>query len=106
MSASISEPRYAAIDTATAASNAIVAPVTGKRVRILGGFIIVAASVVVTFEDSDGTNLTGAMTMGEGVVMPISSYLGYMETAVGKGFNMLLGGAVQVSGGVTYVLVG
>ena len=98
-----------AIDTATAASNSLVAAVSGKRVRVYGLWIQAAGTVVVTFEDDDGTNLTGGITLNARETVewfPLSNgkgeWLPYLVTQQGDGFNMLLGGAVQVSGTLWY----
>ena len=98
-----------AIDTATASSNSLVAAVSGKRVRVYGLWIQAAGTVTITFEDDDGTNLTGAITLNARATVPWyplsngkGEWLPYLVTQQGDGFNMLLGGAVQVSGTLWY----
>ena len=98
-----------AIDTATAASNELVAAVTGKRVRVYGLWIQAAGTVTLTFEDDDGTNLAGAIVLNARETVawyPITdgkgSWLPYLVTQQGDGFHMLLGGSVQVSGTLWY----
>ena len=93
------------IDTASASSNALVAAVTGKRVTVYGLWIQSAGTVTVTFEDDDGTNLTGPIDFQarerlEWFVR--DNYVPYLQTQTGDGFNMLLGGAIQVSGVLWY----
>ena len=98
-----------AIDTASASSNALVAAVSGKRVRVYGLWIQAAGTVTVTFEDDDGTNLTGGIVFNAREEMewfPLSNgkgeWLPYLVTQQGDGFNMLLSDAVQVSGTLWY----
>lgn len=108
MSLSVSEPMYVKVDYATNSSTALVVPVTGKRVRVLGCFLVSAGTTTVTFQDDAATTITGAMSLVANSVLtlPVSGIQGYTQTAVGKGLNMALGGSVQVSGSLTYVLVG
>ena len=98
-----------AIDKATAASHSLVTAVLGKRVRVYGLYIRSAGTVTVTFEDDDGTNLTGGLDFAARESLtwtPISDgqggWLPYLVTQQGDGFNMLLGGAIQVSGTLWY----
>ena len=93
------------IDTNSASSNALVTAVSGKRVRVHGVWIQAATVVTVTFEDDDGTNLTGPIdfTARERLEWYIrDNYEPYLVTQQGDGFNMLLSGAVQVSGVLHY----
>ena len=97
------------IDKATAASHSLVSAVSGKRVRVYGVWIQAAGTVTVTFEDDDGTNLTGGIVFNAREEMewfPLSdgqgNWLPYLVTQQGDGFNMLLSDAVQVSGTLWY----
>lgn len=93
------------IDTATAASNALVTAVTGKRVTVYGIFIQAAGTVTVTLEDDDGTNLVGPLVFNARETLEWyvrDNFVPYLQTQIGDGFNMLLGGAVQVSGVLWY----
>ena len=97
------------IDRATAASHALIAAVSGKRVRVYGLYIRSAGTVTVTFEDDDGTNLTGPMDFAAREQLewyPISDgqggWLPYLVTQQGDGFNMLLSAGTQVSGTLWY----
>lgn len=97
------------IDTATAASNELVAPVSGKRVRVYGLWIQAAGTVTITFEDDDGTNLVGPVVLNARETVPWyplsdgqGGWLPYLVTQKGDGFHMLLGGAIQVSGTLWY----
>lgn len=101
-----SEPQHALISGATDGNNTLVAAVSGKRIRVLSYFIVAAAAVVARFEsDADGTALTGVMSMVVGVPHSAHDPTGLFETDVaGELLNMELGGAIQVSGFLTYVL--
>jgi len=95
--------KYANIDENTAASNAIVALVASRGIRILAFCAIAAADVTVTLEDEDGANLIGPMDLpaNGGVVLPFNG-IGWQETPSGKALHLLLGDAVQVGGSITY----
>ena len=97
------------IDRATAASHALVAAVSGKRVRVYGLYIRSAGTVTVTFEDDDGTNLTGPLDFAARESLALAplndghgGWLPYMVTQQGDGFNMLLSAGTQVSGLLWY----
>ncbi len=101
-----SEEQHAAISQA-ATNGTVVAAVVGKRIRVLSFFLVSVTAVTVRFEStSDGAKLTGVMSLGAtGVLAPGFNPLGHFETVAGELLNMELGGAVQVSGALTYVLV-
>jgi hypothetical protein len=91
--------KFAKIDTAASAD--LVAAVTDKKIRVLSYVFAVAASVTVKFQTGAATDLTGAMT----VTTSLSSGFnpaGHFETVAGAKLNVVLGGAVQVSGHLTY----
>ncbi len=102
-----SEEQFALISGATSGNNTVLAAVTGKRIRVIGLCMVAAATVTARFESAaDGTALTGVMTMITGV--PITAYdpLGLFEQdVVSELLNLELGGAVQVSGFLTYLLI-
>lgn len=100
-------PKFAAISAASSGNNTIVAAVTGKKIRVLTYTVIATSAVTVQWRSSTaGTNLTGAMPYGaNGGATPPFCPVGHFETASGELLNMVLGGAVQVSGHVTYVEV-
>lgn len=96
--------KQAVINKATATSSAIVAAVAGKSIRVISLVMVSAASVVATWEDGDGTDRTGPMTVNG--VLTANSENGLFWTAPGEALNLLLGTAVQVSGVLTYVETG
>lgn len=103
-----SDAQHAVIDHAASGNNTAVAAVAGKRIRVLGFFLVAAGSVNARFEsDADGTALTGQMTLtaGDPVVASGFNPLGWFETAAGELLNLELSAAVSVDGAITYVLV-
>ena len=95
-----------AVDTATAASNVIVAPKSGYFVRVISGMVMSAGTTNVTFEDNDGTNISGAIPLiaNVGFIIPECSG-GAFDVPNGKGLNLLLSAAIQVSGWIRYQYV-
>jgi hypothetical protein len=103
-----SDALYAVIDDALSGNNTLVAAVAGKKIRVLGFFLVAAGAVTARFEsDADGTALSGQMTLAAGDPFVASGYnpLGWFETVAGELLNLELGGAVSVDGALTYVLV-
>jgi hypothetical protein len=103
-----SDAQYAVIDDALSPDNTIIAAVAGKKIRVLGFFLVAAGAVNARFEsDTGGTALTGVMTLaaaGDGVSSGFSP-AGWFETVAGELLNLELSGAVSVDGALTYVLV-
>ena len=93
-----------ALISGASGDNTLVAAVSGKRIRVLSFFLVCADAVTVRFEGgAGGTALTGVMSFAAngGISCPHND-LGWFETAAGVLLNMELGGAVQVSGAITY----
>ena len=100
-------PKFAVISGATSGNNTVVAAVADKKIRVLALFAVAITAVTVRFESAaDGTALTGVMSIGAtgGMVLPYNP-VGWFETGSNALLNMELGGAVQVSGCLTYVEV-
>jgi len=97
----------AAIRCNTSGNNTIVAATSGKKIKVLGVFLVAAGSVDVRFESgASGTALTGQMSLaadGDGFVLPVAP-AGYhwFETASGALLNLELSGAVYVDGCIVY----
>ena len=97
--------KFAAISLA--ASGALVAAVTGKRIRVLSYVLVAVTKTAVKFQSSTGNvDLTGAMTCGttsdSGGVSSGFNPAGHFQTAAGDALNLNLGTSVQVSGHLTY----
>lgn len=94
-----------------AASGEVVAAVTGKRLRVISASY--SSSATLTSKWRGGTtDLEGARTMVAGVPVTLPSApgipgerSGYFESASGENLNLVLAGAGQVSGFLTYVEV-
>lgn len=99
--------QYAAISEAAAASNELIAGSTGNKIIVLNYLLISGGTVNATFEDSDGTNLSGALPLvaNSGASFPGNPDSPAFKTASGKGLHLLLSGAVQVSGHIAYLVV-
>lgn len=101
------EIKYAVISGATSGNNTLVAAVTGKKIRVLSYAIVAAGAVTVRFESgADGTALSGVMSLAANGGLSCSfNEGGWFETAAATLLNMELGGAVQVSGHLSYIEV-
>jgi len=96
--------KHAAVSVASSGVNAVIAAVEGKEINVVNLVLHAAGAVTVTVEDTDGNDLTGAMTLGTSVAFNSSvDPAGHFRTPVGKGIQLNLGGAVQVSGFITYL---
>ena len=101
---SIASPKRAVIDHATSGDNEIVAAVTGKSIRVIQMFFVVASAVTVRFESgAGGTALTGQMQFAANSGASTGeSRLGHFQTAAGAALNMELSSAVSVDGWINY----
>lgn len=101
-------PKFVAVDKASSGDNEVVAAVTGKKIRVLAGLLVMTGTAVtIRFESgAGGTALTGQMTPTQGNVIPLAFCpLGHFETAPGAALNLELGGAQSVDGWLVYVEV-
>ena len=74
--------KRAVVNESTAASNEIVAAVSGKSIVVVGVTILVAASVVLTWQTA-AVALSGAMTVATGMTDQ-NVYTGLFETVPGR----------------------
>jgi hypothetical protein len=98
-------PKFAKIDASASGQTAVVAAVTGKKIRVLRMGYTAAGTVNVKWQ-SNSTDLTGLETMvagakGGGAYCQV----GLIETAAGEALNVNLSAAVQVGGVLTYIEV-
>lgn len=96
------------VDAASSGDNTLVAAVSGYKIRVLAYHLVAAGAVTAKFQSAAaGTDLTGAMTMATGVplTVPLEREGVIPDTVAGELLNLRLGGAVQVSGHITYCLV-
>lgn len=104
----VSVPQFAAIAAASSGDNTLVAAVAGKKIRVLGFFMVAAVGTVTArFESAaGGAALTGQMPLAANTTVgPGYNPLGWFETVAGQLLNLELSGATAVAGAVTYVLV-
>lgn len=95
------------ISAASSGNNTLLAATTGHKIRVHSLHIVAAGSVTADFQSgASGTSLTGVMTLIAGVPFTAEYETeGIFSTASGALLNLSLGGAVQVSGFLTYSLV-
>lgn len=98
------------IDAASNGDNQLIAAVAGKMIRVLSMFFVVAGAVNAKFQSDSGgsaSDLTGALPLAAngGASLPFNPH-GWIQTAAGKKLNLNLSGAIQISGSITYALVG
>jgi hypothetical protein len=98
-------PQYAVISASSSGDNAIVAAVTGKRIRVLS-YLLVANAAVNAKWRSATTDVTGLLYLAaNGGAACAFEGLGCFQTAVGEALNLNLSGAVAVGGHCTYLLI-
>jgi hypothetical protein len=102
-------PKFAIIQESSSGTNAVVAAVTSKKIRVLAYNMIAAGSVNAKFQ-SDGagtpTDLTGLkyMVVNSGICAPFNP-AGWFETASGLSLDLNLSAAIAVGGELVYVEV-
>jgi hypothetical protein len=101
-------PTFAAISGSTSGDNTLVAAAgASNKIRVLSLYLVSAGTTTVRFESgAGGTALSGAMSLvaNTGFVLPYNP-TGWFETAANTLLNMELNAAVQVSGGLEYIVV-
>lgn len=108
-------PKFASISRASNADGAaVVSIVSSKKIRVVSCYFVCLTAVGAKFQsstsDSTGagvnTDLTGLASYAAngGMVLPFNP-TGWFQTAAGESLKLLLNGAVQVSGCLTYVEV-
>ena len=90
-------------------SGELVAAVEGKKIRVLGFFFVCTGAVTVVFKSAT-TALTGVMSFGANAVASAQAGRNesepfLFETVAGEALNVTLGGSVQVSGTINYILL-
>lgn len=95
------------ISAASSGNNTLLAAQTGYGIRVHSLHIVAAGAVTVDIQSgATGTSLTGVMSLITGVPLTMEfEKEGLFQTAASTLLNMSLGGAVQVSGVLTYSLV-
>lgn len=96
--------QFALVNTAAAgATQLVAAQAAGVKIKVVSYVLVAGAAVTVKFQ-SAAVDLTGAMAFaangGVSAVGQPSAHL--LETAAATALNINLGGAVQVSGHISY----
>jgi hypothetical protein len=103
-------PQFANIAVAGSGDNIIVAAVSGKKLRVVSGFMIAAGDIDVYFVDGADTALVGDGTNGidlaanSGFTMPFNP-VGWFETGSGQSLDLNLSAAIRLAGCLTYIEV-
>lgn len=96
------------IDSAAGGNIDLVAGAASQFVRVYAFYATLASPTTIQLADTTPTTLTGAMTFGYGSgpfwdLQPGPNGLEpYVVSAVGKGFRLVMGAAVQISGLFAY----
>ena len=95
--------RHLNVNTNTNCSTELVAGITGMKIYLLSASLIAEGAVTVTFEDGNGTDRIGPMSLAAngGIVLPESSQ-GWTRTGSGQALNLRLNGNVRVGGSIMY----
>ena len=104
----LSEVQFTPISAAGSGNNTLVAAQgAGVKVRVIALLLVASAAVTAKFQSgAGGTDLTGAMSLAANAPLVLkASPTGYLETAANTLLNMVLGGAIQVSGCLVWVAV-
>lgn len=94
----------AVISASSLGNNEIVAAIAGASIVVIGYCIVCTTAVTVKFKSgTGGSDLSGAMPCGAngGLITPQWPD-GHFATTAGESLNLVLGGAVQVSGYLYY----
>ena len=98
---------FAAINAASSGNNEIVAAVSGKKIKVVSYLIVAAGTVTATWK-SASTALSGAIPLvanSGAAAAPDGEYGGHwLETARGEALNLVLSGAIAVTGHISYAL--
>lgn len=98
-------PNFAKIDANNSGDATIVAAVSGKRIKVIAGFYVVASDLTVKWK-SNSTALTGDLPISghSGMILPLCQ-VGYFVTAVGEALILNLSSGVAIGGSITYIEV-
>jgi hypothetical protein len=98
--------QFASISTAASGSTQLVAADATRKINVVAFTVVASAAVTVQFL-SGASALTGAMALAAngGVSSSASGGNALFQTAVNNALNINLGGAVQVSGYLSYYLL-
>jgi len=93
--------RFAPIDISAAGDTTLVAPVTGRKIRVLALALVPDAAVAVTFK-SGSSKITGPVRLVDNLILAAEVPWGCFECSSGQPLVLNLSAAVQVSGWLSY----
>lgn len=98
-------PKFAAIAVSASGATAIVASVSGKKIRVLSAAFMANGSVNAKFQNGS-TDVTGLFYLiaNTGASLPFNP-AGWFETSVTTALNLNLSAAIAVGGCITYIEV-
>jgi len=101
--------KFAKIATDGADADDIVSAVASKKIKVLGYLVACSAATDITFEDGDGTDISGTINLVANgnltAVAPVNP-LGWFETpTANKSLALLKSAAVDCDGHLTYIEV-
>ncbi len=108
--ASIHQVKFVTISAAASGANALVAAVTGKKIRVLGWWLVARGAVDAYFTTAS-TGICGDSTnkldfAANGVYGESDNVFGVMETAAGEALGINLSTTVIVAGCLRYIELG
>ncbi len=93
--------KYAAISFTN--SGDLVALVGGRKIRVLSLLLTLAGSQTVKFQSGGTTDLSGAISLIQGVALQLPFQReGWFETVAGEKLNIVCGGLVNGAGCLVY----
>jgi hypothetical protein len=89
---------------ASIADNAIVAAVTGLKIRVLAAYVHASGGANTLTWKSAATSLSGAIDLGNDLGIPWNyNPVGWYETVAGEALNLALTAATAVAVTVVYI---
>lgn len=96
--------KHETIARTTSGNAAVIAPVAGKKIRIISGFYQADRALTMTFKSSGGSVLFGAVKGTEqGFAWPPNPHGWFKDTPVGEGVNLDLDINALVGGDLAYI---
>ena len=93
------------INVSSADPTTIVAGTSGKQIWVHSFIIIGSPGNIIIFEDEDGTDLFGPVTIGDtGGFVSGFNPTGHFRVPAGKDLNLNNSSAAQVGGGIQYTI--
>jgi hypothetical protein len=98
-------PKFASIQVGASGSNAIVAAVSGKKIRVLAYTLFASGAVNAKFQSAANDKTGLKYFAANGGISAAFCPVGWFETNAGEALNLNLSGAVAVGGELVYAEV-